>query len=360
MVDYSRIRITTSEYGWEDASTNSKLVDWFGSNHIDNIYSREIELAVRVPITKVFATLRDIAARSGAVSYTFFDPSHFAIERSRLLMLVSAKGNRRGDPLENSRLINTYHISIWGMIEDVNELADVIRNEFNDSTYARVSWYYMGAHGIDRRSIYIEHTRVIKDEFYPWFKQGVDVFIDQYLASDSSVLMLYGPPGTGKTSFIKYLLTQKQLNAVLTYDEKILNDDSFFVDFLTDDEQDTLIIEDADLLLTSRERDQNTIMSKFLNVSDGLIKINSKKMIFTTNISQLNSVDEALLRKGRCFAAVEFRKLTSQEADTAATAAEQPNQDWHAKKAWSLAEVFNKDVDTVVTETPRAKIGFGG
>ena len=119
-----------------------------------------------------------------------------------------------------------------------------------------------------------------------------------------------------------------------------------------------LIVEDADVLLTDRERDRNSIMSKFLNVSDGIVKMDSKKMIFTTNITQLNSVDDALLRKGRCYAAVEFRRLTVREARAAGEAAGLGNIDYSSKDDWSLAELFNVEEGKLVDDQPRYTIGF--
>ena len=359
MNDFSQVNITTAEYKWQDAARHATLQHWFANTLVSNIYSRKITLNVRIPIEQVFLQLREIVD-PGSIksSFAFFNSTQFCINNRNILVMSSADSPNQFVPVESDRLINYYKIEVWGEFEHVNIVANNINQLYNDRTYAKVKWHYIGSHGRDSQLIYIENSKVIKNEFYPWFKQGVDAFIDQYLASTSSVLMLYGPPGTGKTSFIKYLLTQKRLNASLTYDERILNDDGFFIDFLTDDEDDTLIVEDADVLITRCESDQNPVMSKFLNVSDGLIKIDNKKVIFTTNIGQLGSVDDALLRKGRCFAAVEFRNLTSNEAANAAQAANSVEQDWYSKQSWSLAEIFNKDHSELVTMAPKHKIGF--
>jgi ATP-dependent 26S proteasome regulatory subunit len=42
-------------------------------------------------------------------------------------------------------------------------------------------------------------------------------------------------------------------------------------------------------------------MSRFLNISDGLIKLPNKKLVFTTNVTNFENIDSALLRPGRCF-----------------------------------------------------------
>jgi ATP-dependent 26S proteasome regulatory subunit len=55
-------------------------------------------------------------------------------------------------------------------------------------------------------------------------------------------------------------------------------------------------------------------MHKFLNVSDGLISAADKKMVFSTNLPNIQDIDSALMRPGRCFDVVEFRPLTREEA----------------------------------------------
>ncbi len=109
------------------------------------------------------------------------------------------------------------------------------------------------------------------------------------------------------------------LNAVITYDERLMRDDNFFLDFLTDrDGEDTkndvLIIEDADTMIADRTQTENSILSKILNVSDGLIKNINKKIIFSTNLTDIDDIDPALIRPGRCYDVLDFRKLTFDEA----------------------------------------------
>jgi ATP-dependent 26S proteasome regulatory subunit len=108
--------------------------------------------------------------------------------------------------------------------------------------------------------------------------------------------------------------------------------------------------------LAPREDGDNDMMSKFLNVSDGLIKITNKKMIFTTNINQVTKIDPALLRPGRCFGAVEFRELTSAEAARAAAVAGVVDQDWTVQDHWSLAQIFTQGE---TASSPKFRMGFG-
>jgi hypothetical protein len=49
-------------------------------------------------------------------------------------------------------------------------------------------------------------------------------------------------------------------------------------------------------------------------VADGVVRAQSRKIIFTTNLPNIGDIDEALLRAGRCFATVRTRALERHEA----------------------------------------------
>ncbi len=251
-----------------------------------------------------------------------------------------------------------YNLELMGSAHNVREMRSRLDDSLRDHKLVKISWHYLTNRGTDSASLHVTGlNQHIKDEFYPWFRQGVNSFISDYFDNPAAVLVLYGPPGTGKTSFLRHLLLTQGVNAMVTYDDKVLAKDEFFVNYLTDEEHDALIVEDADVFLAPREDGENTMMSKFLNVSDGLIKITNKKMIFTTNITQLNKIDSALLRPGRCFEAVEFRELTPTEASAAAHAAGVAQQDWSSQRSWSLAQIFNSSEQPMPSQ--RFRIGFG-
>lgn len=114
------------------------------------------------------------------------------------------------------------------------------------------------------------------------------------------------------TTFIKNLIHQAKSNAKVAYDEKVMTSDSFFASFIEDD-CGFLIMEDADTFLAKR-KDGNTMMHKFLNVSDGLVSAADKKLVFSTNLENISDIDDALLRPGRCFDVINFRPLSRVEA----------------------------------------------
>lgn len=194
---------------------------------------------------------------------------------------------------------------------------------------------------------------------YPWIDPSYETlgeYLDEYMNSSANVLILIGPPGTGKTTFIKNLIHRSKADAKVAYDPKVMMEDGFFAGFVEDESQ-FLIMEDADEFLQSRT-DGNSMMHKFLNVSDGLISAADKKLVFSTNLPNVNSIDEALMRPGRCFDVLQFRALTREEAqatlDEIGSTAVLPDE----KQKFTLAEVFGTSPSG--KGFTRRKFGFTG
>lgn len=237
---------------------------------------------------------------------------------------------------------------------------DKMQDKVHRTQMCRVTWKFKAEGHTDSKTVMLKDVPPALTEFYPWLPSKVEDYYDSYIASKSNILLLLGEPGTGKTSFIRYLAYLKGMSTMITYDEFLLASDSFFVDFLSDDEHNMLVIEDAETILTDRENDGNKVMSKILNVSDGLIKILDKKVIFTANLGDIDKVDRALIRPGRAFDVMMFRALSFEEAKIAASAAglTLPTVD----RDYTLAELFNKDeTESVVRNVERAQklsVGF--
>jgi hypothetical protein len=160
---------------------------------------------------------------------------------------------------------------------------------------------------------------IIIDEAYPHLNSPAAQFIERYLSAPETVLILLGPPGMGKTRLVRAILAAMSrrkgdsATAMYTADKNALEGDEIFVDFITG-LHDAFIIEDADHLLQPRT-DGNKNLHRFLMIADGVVRAQSRKIIFTTNLPNIGSIDEALLRPGRCFATIQMRSLTHKQAD---------------------------------------------
>ncbi len=215
-----------------------------------------------------------------------------------------------------------------------------------------IDWYYRTSHGIQSSSQPLRYRKAY-NSFYPQLNVPLDQYFHDYNNSDACILVLIGPPGTGKTSFIENLLYNTKSNAVVTYDNKVMEDDNFFIGFMGDDSR-FMIMEDADTFIGAR-KDGNQIMHKFLNVSDGLVASKNKKMIFSTNLPGIQSIDEALLRPGRCYDILEFRTLTNKESVLACN--DMGVQLELTKDNYFLTDLFNTKKNTS-TNTLQKKVGF--
>jgi ATPase family associated with various cellular activities (AAA) len=157
------------------------------------------------------------------------------------------------------------------------------------------------------------------DEAYPQLGAPVAQFIEQYLSAPETVLILLGPPGMGKTRLVRAILAamsrrkEDSAMAMYTADKTALESDEIFVDFITG-LHDAFVIEDADHLLQPRT-DGNRNLHRFLMIADGVVRTQNRKIIFTTNLPNIGSIDEALLRPGRCFATIQMRQLSRLDAE---------------------------------------------
>ena len=222
-----------------------------------------------------------------------------------------------------------------------------------------VDWYYATAEGIRSTKIEEQLNGTLLDAAYPTITEGVNSFIDRYLSTDLPVLVVYGPPGTGKTRLIRGILAEisrrqkDDCRVMFTTDEAILGRDEFFMRFVGSGHH-ALVIEDADHLLKPRT-DGNRIMHRFLTVSDGIVRAQGRKIIFSSNLPNLGDLDDALIRPGRCFACVPLPRLSFGQVDSLIPALKLTEENAvHVRdqlqsaggKSASLAEVYGKVMES--------------
>ena len=166
------------------------------------------------------------------------------------------------------------------------------------------------------KSISIKSIHSYEPVFYPFMKgESIESFSKRYMNSNASILILIGPPGTAKTNFIRQLLQETNESILLTYSDQIKQTDKLFSHFYDSPER-FLVVEDAETFIAKRS-DGNSNMSQVLNITDGLTANPYKKVIFSVNLQDLNNVDPALLRPGRCFQVLHFSYLKGDDLEKA-------------------------------------------
>ena len=264
-------------------------------------------------------------------------------------MIINAITDEFVDYTVNSNLVE---VKLFGSKEYVQKIYNQLSEVF-DVAPCYIEW----VHGSNGESVTIPllPEKLPISEMYPFLDgETIGEYYDRFLESSASIILLIGPPGTGKTTFIRGLLHHAGKNAIVTYDDKILDRDYIFARFIEDD-MDVMVIEDADNFLKSRA-DGNTMMHRFLNVGDGLISMKGKKLIFSTNLPSVSDVDDALIRPGRCFDIVNFENYSKEQA---VALSKQLGLEFTPKQTgdtYSLAEIFHKQKNA--NPKQKRKMGF--
>jgi ATP-dependent 26S proteasome regulatory subunit len=172
--------------------------------------------------------------------------------------------------------------------------------------------------------------------------------------NDKGLVLLHGIPGTGKTSYIRHLIQNIEKNLIYMPTDlarEIANPS--FIDFMLENKNSVLIIEDAEDILESRNSGRNGVLANLLNVTDGLLSDCLKIQIVCTFNTNLKNIDSALLRKGRLIARYEFKKLSVQKSQALSA---KLGFDKTINNEMTLSEIFNQE--EMLFEEIKKTIGF--
>ena len=189
------------------------------------------------------------------------------------------------------------------------------------------------------------------EDFYPFSNRVIEKL---QKPKSHGLVLLHGKPGTGKTTYIRYLASQltKRMIYFPPYMASHISSPEL-INFLMDQEESILVLEDADNVISKRLGADSSAISNLLNLSDGLLgQCLHIPVICTFNIMH-TELDAALLRKGRLLGMYEFKPL---QPSVATRLAQTLSIEKTFTQPITLAEIYNLGEEAYLPQ--KQEIGF--
>jgi hypothetical protein len=230
--------------------------------------------------------------------------------------------------------------------------------------------------GLFLRNVDLEHPGLYDLDLHygEGFENYHNKLINRIASRSKGIVMFHGLPGTGKTYYIRSIIPKlvELGKRVVLIPKHVLESlespdfNSFMVETFGD-EQSVFIIEDAESIISKRDSNggfRSAVVSTLLNITDGILNdIFNIQVILTFN-TEINCIDEALLRKGRLISKYEFGPLDREDAKKLAKNIGVEIND--NKTQYSLAEIYSLkeslDDDILINQNIKEKsksfVGF--
>jgi len=267
--------------------------------------------------------------------------------------------------LKNGIVINLFNKSAYILfgIELENEAQELqnklLQFKIKPKKTTQISLIINNTKGLTTKNIDIKKPKLSLDLHYnDDFKKVHELIVKNIRKKNSKGLYLFhGLPGTGKSTYIKYLIHQQKKDVIFLSPKMAGNlDDLALTEFLLDNQNCVLVIEDAEELMLSRDNHHNSKLSFLLNLTDGLLGESLGIQIIATFNTDLKNIDKALLRKGRLTSIYDFKPLTVEKSNTLL---KNLGHNIEIANPLALTDIFNFEIDTNYQPKIRKAVGFG-
>jgi SpoVK/Ycf46/Vps4 family AAA+-type ATPase len=173
---------------------------------------------------------------------------------------------------------------------------------------------------------------------------------------ESGLFLFHGKPGTGKSTYIKYLMHHVDKDFIFLPARIASNLDDFaLTNFLMENHNIILVIEEAEQLIVSRNGQRNSAISMLLNLTDGILGESLGIQIIATFNTDISQIDTALMRKGRLKVMYEFNKLSVEKSNDLLKAI---SSELSTNEPMTLAEIYNYQDEMYESNFNHKPVGF--
>lgn len=219
-------------------------------------------------------------------------------------------------------------------IEQLIPLYEQNKEESSSSVY----WVTHGQYGFTETKLFLNSAKFnLKTHYNDDFDYNkITNFIN---SNESGLVILHGIQGTAKSYLIRYLAQENPNKNFYFFDRSTFTyiGDSDFVDYLHEIKNSIIILEDCESLLQDRSQG-NLFLSAILNIADGLLGDGLKLKFLCTFNANINSIDKAVLRKGRLKYQYEFKALTPEKTQELA---KELDKNIPMGKSLTVGEIYN-------------------